>query len=427
MVDRDSARSKYLNEIHRREGEILGYCSELIKRPSENPPGDTTAAADYVCNLLDDHRISYKVFEPAPGNRNVVAVHRFSDSGRKLLLNGHLDTFHVEDAKKWDFDPFCGDVRDGKVLGRGASDMKGGLAGSIGAFVTAIDMKLPLDGTLILMCPADEEDGGFDGTKWLLDNHPEFVPDAALIGEPNSLDIVSIANKGIMVLKLTVPGEPMHGSIAMGDTAVVRAAEIILLLKEIMNFEGNTPEDMKAVLSEQNRHIESSKDQYYEGRTWLTTHPSYNPSIVRAGVRHNVVPHECLIKIDIRLPLGMTHKWMLERAGQLLREHGYGDVIVEYGEEGFNFDPHYTSPKDPFSTLVRRNVAEVTGTEPVFQITYPGGDIRFIRYRKIPGIIFGPRPFYVGGYNEFVRAHDVLVTAQVHGLTLFDFLSGNMR
>ncbi|HEY1362777.1 MAG TPA: M20/M25/M40 family metallo-hydrolase [Xanthobacteraceae bacterium] len=363
------------------------------------------------------------MFEPAPKNRNVVAVHKFGNGGRRLLLNGHLDTFHVEDAGKWEFPPFSGEIRNGKVLGRGASDMKGGLAGSIGAFITAVDMKLPLDGELILMCPADEEDGGFDGTKWLLDNHPEFVPQAALIGEPNSLDIVSIANKGIMVLKLTVPGEPMHGSIAMGDTAVVRAAEVILLLKEIMNYEGDTPEDMKEVLREQNRHIESSRDQYYEGRTRLTTHPSYNPAIVKAGVRHNVVPHECMIKVDIRLPLGMGHAQMKQMVERLLQERGYGDVIVEYGEEGFNFDPHYTSPNNEFAKLVKRNVTEVTGKAPVFQITYPGGDIRFIRFRNIPGIIFGPRPFSVGGYNEYVRTEDVLVTAQVHALSLFDFLS----
>jgi succinyl-diaminopimelate desuccinylase len=418
-----SVRSDYLENVRRRGDDILGYCSELIKRPSENPPGDTVAAADYVCNVLDDNKIPYQVFEPSPKNRNVVAVHKFGKGGRRFLLNGHLDTFHVEDADKWDFNPFSGEIRDGKILGRGASDMKGGLAGSIGAFIAAVKMDLPINGEVVLMCPADEEDGGFDGTKWLLDNHPEFVPDAAIIGEPNSLDIVSIANKGIMVLKLTVPGEPMHGSICMGDCAVVRAAEMILLLKEIMKWEGDTPEEMKETLREQNRHIESSKDQYYEGRTWLATHPSYNPSIVKAGVRHNVVPHECMVKVDIRLPLGFSHSQMKQRVTDFLRERGYGDVIVEYGEEGFNFDSHFTSPNSNFAKLVKRNVTEVTGKEPIFQITYPGGDIRFIRFRNIPGIIFGPRPFYVGGYNEYVRTNDVLVTAQVHALSMFDFLS----
>ena len=396
----------------------------MIKRPSENPPGDTVAVADYICSVLDDHRIPFRVFEPSPKNKNVVATHKFSESGRKFLLNGHLDTFHVEDAKKWDFDPFSGEIRNGKILGRGASDMKGGLAGSIGAFIAAVEMNLPLDGELILMAPADEEDGGFDGTKWLLDNHPEFVPDAAIIGEPNSLDIVSVANKGIMVLKLIVPGIPMHGSIAMGDTAVVKAAEVILLLRRVMELEGDTPPEMVEVLREQNRHIETSEDQYYEGRTKLTTHPSYNPSIVRAGVRHNVVPHECMVKLDIRLPLGMTLEQMKASVEKLLHEHGYDDVEVGWGEENFHFGPHFTDPRGPFPQLVKRNVTEVTGKAPIFQITYPGGDIRFIRFRGIPGIIYGPRPFSVGGYNEYVRTEDVLVTAQVHALTLFDFLSG---
>ena len=280
MPDSKGARQQYLAELDRRGDQTLRYCSELIKRPSENPPGDTVAAADYVASLLTDHRIPFEVIEPAPGNRNIVAVHKFSDQGPTLLLNGHLDTFHVEDAKLWAFDPFCGEIRDGKILGRGASDMKGGLAGSISAFLTAVDLGLPLTGKVILMAVADEEDGGHDGTGWILNNRPELVPDAALIGEPNSMDIVSIANKGIIVLRITVPGEPMHGSIAMGDTAVTKAAEVILLLREVMKIEGDTPDAMKAVLEEQNRHILASSDQYYEGRTALTTHPSYNPAKV---------------------------------------------------------------------------------------------------------------------------------------------------
>ena len=126
----------------------------------------------------------------------------------------------------------------------------------------------------------------------------------------------------------------------------------------------------------------------------------------------------------MRLPLGMGHVDMKASVEKLLGDNGHADVKVEYGEENFNFDPHYTDPWSPFAQLVKREVTEVTGHEPVFQITYPGGDIRYIRFRGIPGIIFGPRPFAVGGFNEFVRTNDVLVTAKVHGLTLFDFLSG---
>jgi acetylornithine deacetylase/succinyl-diaminopimelate desuccinylase-like protein len=126
----------------------------------------------------------------------------------------------------------------------------------------------------------------------------------------------------------------------------------------------------------------------------------------------------------MRLPLGMGHADMKAIVEKLLADNGYGDVMVEYGEENFNFDPHYTDPAVPFAQLVKRSVTEVTGKTPVFQITYPGGDIRFIRFRGIPGIIYGPRPFAVGGFNEYVRTNDVLVTAKVHGLTLFDYLSG---
>jgi acetylornithine deacetylase/succinyl-diaminopimelate desuccinylase-like protein len=209
----------------------------------------------------------------------------------------------------------------------------------------------------------------------------------------------------------------------MGENAVTRAAEAILMLKFIMDIEGTPPDVMKEVLTKQNQYIETNPDQAYKGRTWLTTHPSYNPSIIHAGVRHNVIPHECIVKIDIRLPLGITYPEMKEIVSTKLTEKRFSDITIEYGEENFNFNPDFTDPNNPFPQLVKRNVREVTGKDPIFQMTYGGADTRHIRLRGIPAVVFGPRSFNTGGFNEYVRANDPVVTAKVHGLTLFDFLA----
>src|SRR4029079_18740599 len=128
-----SARDQLLDLIASRQQDALTLVSELIRRPSENPPGDTRAAAAYVAEWLDKAGHTPEVIEAKETLANVVAVID-NGPGRSLILNGHLDTFPVVDRAAWERDPFSGDVADGKIHGRGVADMKAGTAASVFAF-----------------------------------------------------------------------------------------------------------------------------------------------------------------------------------------------------------------------------------------------------------------------------------------------------
>ena len=111
-----------------RKEELLKLCSDLIKIPSVNPPGEMEAITSFICRYLEEHHISYEVLYPTPTTPNIVAT-LGRKGGRRLILNGHSDVVPPGNLEKWEFDPFSGEIRDGKIFGRGASDMKCGLAG----------------------------------------------------------------------------------------------------------------------------------------------------------------------------------------------------------------------------------------------------------------------------------------------------------
>src|SRR5687767_11432843 len=121
-----------LEERLRREHDaIVELCAGLVRIPSENPPGDTRRVADYVVDYLERQGLPYEVVAPQPSWPNVVATVEGSEPGRHLVLTGHLDVFPAGNPALWTMDPFSGAVRDGKLFGRGVTDMKAGDTASL--------------------------------------------------------------------------------------------------------------------------------------------------------------------------------------------------------------------------------------------------------------------------------------------------------
>ena len=205
------ARDQILKQIDERQEEWLRLLSELVRRPSENPPGDTRAAADCVVEHLKRQGYAPEVIEPRPGMVNVVAA-ADRGSGRSVILNGHLDTFPVGDRKGWERDPFSGDIVDGKVFGRGVSDMKAGTTASLIAFCLLAELRDAWKGRTTYAAVADEETMGPGGANYLVDHHPTLRADAVIIGEPSTPSTVRFGEKGMVWFTLTVRGQMSHSA-----------------------------------------------------------------------------------------------------------------------------------------------------------------------------------------------------------------------
>jgi len=207
---------------------------DLVRINSVNPRLDPTAPGElaiaaYVADALEHLGLEVFRHEPEPGRISVVGRLRGSRPGRSLMLNAHADTVDVAGMDE----PFSGDIRDGRLYGRGAYDMKGGLAAMMAAVKALAGAGRPHAGEILLAAVADEEYASL-GTQDLV---ARYHPDGAIVTEPTALDIC-LAHKGFAWFEVTTRGRAAHGSrFDLGVDANMRMgrvlAELDLLEKEL--------------------------------------------------------------------------------------------------------------------------------------------------------------------------------------------------
>jgi acetylornithine deacetylase len=197
---------------------------DLVRINSVNPTLDPSAPgeraiAQYVGAAMAAVGAEVHYNEPKPGRVSVVAQLPGSHPGRTLMLNAHADTVDVGGM----VEPFSGDLRDGRVYGRGACDMKGGLAAMMGAVKALAEAGCPHGGEILLAAVADEEYASL-GTEELV---RRYRPDAAIVTEPTALDIC-LAHKGFAWFEVTTRGRAAHGSrFDLGVDANMRMGRVL--------------------------------------------------------------------------------------------------------------------------------------------------------------------------------------------------------
>jgi acetylornithine deacetylase/succinyl-diaminopimelate desuccinylase-like protein len=202
--------------------EAIRTIQEYVRINTSNPPGDVLPAADFLTRILEREGIPVKKYESGPGRAIVLARLKGSGTAKPLLLLHHMDVVPT-DPKRWRHDPFAAEIADGRIWGRGAMDMKGLGVVQLMAFLTLKRQNVPLARDVILMAVPDEETGGTLGARWMRDEHyadidPEYILDEGGFGSrdlfaPGKLVFgISVAEKKILWLKLTVEGVAGHGS-----------------------------------------------------------------------------------------------------------------------------------------------------------------------------------------------------------------------
>jgi succinyl-diaminopimelate desuccinylase len=408
------AGGRILNTIAERQDEWLRLVAELVRRPSPNPPGDTGAAAACVVDFLRGRARAPRIVTPRPGMVNVVTQIE-NGTGRHLILNGHLDTFPVGDPALWDRDPFSGDVVDGKIFGRGVSDMKAGVAASIAALCLLGEVREAWRGTVTLAVVADEETMGPWGANYLVDHDPKLRGDAALIGEPSTPRTVRFGERGMLWIRLRARGQSAHGAYPhQGWNAIFAVTEALAALRELEGMTWPVPPDIVARVNEARAATDALLGS---GATDTLTAVTVNAGFIAGGTKVNLVADRCEAEVDIRLAPGVTTGDILRHVGRVVRRHrGMSYEILHQSE------PNWTSPDLPFMQVVRDVVTRVRGEAPFFNIASPGTDSRVFRRVGIPVAVFGPTPYGMGAANEHVTVEDFLDTVRVHALAAVEFL-----
>ncbi|HZD06529.1 MAG TPA: M20/M25/M40 family metallo-hydrolase [Longimicrobiales bacterium] len=367
-------------------GDPVALARALVATPSVNPALESGGhgekeIAELTAHWLEAWGFRTRVDEVAPGRCNVVASLRGVRPGPRLLLNGHLDTVGVRDMTVPAFD---GDIRDGRLIGRGASDMKGGVAAALATAATLARTGLPA-GELVVALTADEEHASL-GMAALVEGGPPA--DAAVVCEPTGLAVMP-AHKGFVWVDLLFRGRAAHGSRPeLGIDAVRHAALFVAAL-----------DDLAARLESVPSHP-------------LLGHGSLHVGTIRGGTAPSVYPHRCSLTLERRTLPGEAPEDVAAELEAVLEELRARiprlDATLETGLDR----PGTEVAGD--SALVRGllEACERCGRPPRLDGMTAWVDAAFLNLAGVPAVCFGP-----GGIEQAHSVDEWCDVAEIEGCT----------
>ena len=241
QIATDSRLDQVFARIEDQRDALVELTQDLIRIPTVNPPGDAyRPCAELVGERLrkQGFSVEYLRAEGALGDSdryprtNVVARIEGERTGETVHFNSHIDV--VEAGQDWTFDPFAATVADGRVYGRGACDMKGGLAASMIAVEALLQSGIPLAGAIEISGTVDEESGGYAGVAWLAERGYFSKPrvDHVIIPEPLNVDRVCLGHRGVWWAEVETLGRIAHGSMPFLGISAIRNMGLFLNLIE---------------------------------------------------------------------------------------------------------------------------------------------------------------------------------------------------
>lgn len=402
-----------------RRQELLELASALIRIPSENPTGEQKTIINFIKDYLSKAGIHSEIVAANPDFPCLVAEFG-SGEGPCIVLNGHADVVPAGSRSGWKYDPFCGTITDTKILGRGASDMKSGLAGALFAMKLFAESGVPMRGSLRLHVVSDEESGGQYGTSWLCAKGYAEGASACLVAEPTSWSTIEIGQKGILHVKLRALGKPAHGSLGnfAGDNAILKLARVLIHINDLLNVSGKfAPEQATAL---KNSKIIAKQEIGVPGVEEVIDHLTANVGLISGGTKINMVPDTCEAQIDLRLPIGVVREEVEAAVWQLIRSSGVTGVEPEFE---WAAEPNFTDDRSDIVKVFKKNAEEVWKKEVLPAYQWASSDAKYYRELGIPTIQYGPSNTEgIHSYNEDVDCEDVAHAGEIYVMSLCDWL-----
>ena len=411
--------------IEARREDMVELARDLIRFPTVNPPGEAyQPCAEFIGRRLTARGFAVEyvraVCTPGDTDRypriNVVARRESSAAGPCVHFNGHIDV--VQTGAGWTIDPFAAVVKDGKVYGRGACDMKGGLAASIVAVEALIDSGAGLPGTLEISGTVDEESGGYGGVHYLAERGWYSPPrvDHVIIPEPLNVDRVCIGHRGVWWAEIETHGRIAHGSMPfLGDCAVRHMNAVI------DRFE----RDLYPQLSQRN----TAMPVVPAG----ARHPTLNINSLHGGQAEQnggypapCVPDSCRMVIDRRLLIEESMQSVKAEVTGILDDLARTRAGFSYTiRDIFEVNPSMSDRNGPVARMTAAAIRRVLGRDPEF-ICSPGTyDQKHIdRVGRLKECIaYGPGLLDLAHKpDEYVVIDDMLTSAKVMALAAWSLL-----
>lgn len=345
--------------------EMIDFLQRLIRTQSYNPPGDEQSVAEVVVEQARTWGLAAELIPVAEGRSNVIVSLPGEIEGPTLLFCAHLDTVPPGE-QAWEHDPLSGDIVDGVLHGRGAVDMKSGLAAMLAAMrdLAEAGAARRLRGRLRLVGVVGEEVDCF-GAKHFLESGGMRGVECLVVGEPTNLNL-GLAHRGALWLELVAHGKTAHGSMPhLGVNAIDHLIELLCAVRGL-RFE-HTPHPLLAP-------------------------PTVNVGTIRGGVKTNVVPDRCEASIDLRTLPGQRHNDLIDAMLSLAHDQEAAAEGLRLEVRVANNLPPVETPADaPAVRAFHQSLIEQLGVEPTVRgLTYYTDAAVLQPPTGVPTIIFGP-------------------------------------
>ena len=390
----------YVEEHQPRIHEII---RKIVEKPSVNPPGDTTEAAEATASLMSSIGLKVELVKSAEHKVNVVGEWDLGRS-QSVLFNGHLDTVPIGDQSLWSFDPYRAEVSEGWMYGRGVADDKGAVGCVIAALEEIKRLGLEPAVNVIVHAVCDEEVGGQLGTYYMVENGYASKANYGFVLEAStSKNRIFVRNsmKGTASLTLTVQGKTAHAANPReGINANLKMSKLLIALDRI----GFT----------------------FKRSKYLTPPTIAAGTLMQGGEKSNVIPGKCMSTSDIRYLPGMTEELIKRDIERVINRVKRSDKDFNVSYE-LKLGKHKAVELDEGQSVVRKArdmIRRVTGYTPRIMGGYGATDASFlILDGKVPTLIgLGPADIDYGnvhGINERVSVSKLLEFTKIYaGLAL---------
>jgi len=393
--------------------EVVELTRALVRIPSVYRPGETGAneaeVASFVEGWFRREGLPVEVQEVAPGRPNVLSWIGEKGPGRRcLLLEGHTDVVTEGDAAEWTWPPFGGELRDGRIYGRGAADMKSGLAAAMVTLAAFKRAGVTPAGKLVVGALVDEEDGMI-GVRHLVKTPAGRELDAAIICEPEENELC-LEQRGVVWARIRARGHMAHG--AMPEAGANPITALGALLREVPALEKQLRK-----LCQKSRHLKP---------------PTVTPTIVQGPPRgvgapqSNVIPALAEMTLDVRLTPGIDAEGMRGELEALCRKAEAAVPGVKLEWEPVNAFRLATSvdKAEPIAQAMMHGVRKATGHAPRYGGVPGSTDGTILRMELgIPIVTCGPGnrliPHQV---DEYVEVRELVEAAKIYAASALKYL-----
>ncbi|MFX1504351.1 MAG: M20 family metallopeptidase, partial [Promethearchaeota archaeon] len=444
-----------IRKIEEEKENYIEFFRNLVRSDSINPPGNEKSVALIIEEFLNESGVKTDIFPFGNNRANLVAYLNDSFDGRNLLFNGHMDTVPPGPEEDWKYHPLSAKIKRNKfIYGRGTIDMKGGLAAMVIALKILKELKIEVMGNLILNAVADEETGGEFGTGWSIDNPLKLIKcDFAVIGEPTDFfplnKVIHVGEKGHLIIKIKTYGISGHSSFpAISKNAIYMMSEIIEKLDKIDDYIPKSEPPIK--LDKLKKLIANSfpsedrfniiLEEQSEIQSLLQSLTSYSKALtmIKGGIKENIIPDYCEAILDIRLLPGQQVEPIIEALKKLIKDDvGYmvkddstsppGDVYVAIEVVTASEGSYWENWEDSADLNDFYNIVETIYEKKPFYFLMPGSaDAKFLRNDGYcpQTILFGPgKSRNAHSIDENIEILDFIRSVKVYAIFAYRFLN----